>query len=296
MSETQITYPVWNSHHDLSWLVQRNIVGIPRFLSQVIVDWLGSPFLLFRLRDEMVAILKDLPANIASHPLIEIDICVSQKAAALLEEVTHEKLYKIGQWLTNQFSSLRFQEIIGRQIPNVVVHLWQNDGSVVLLEDFKILPSWTRHSVIMNKLILKPILANTSYQNNSNELVISHSHNAITTFGIEELATLLKTSFTKTTKQFPFLAKYHIEIASTNSWNGSERLWIRHHAYHETWKISENVQRWDSIPRDAWTPVLSGNTLILGRALPMPGLQGIFSEKQMICLPGSLLIRVLSHE
>jgi hypothetical protein len=228
--------------------------------------------------------------------LVEIDVCLSDKAGELLEEITHKDLYRIGHWFTNQFSSMRFQEIIGRQIPNVVVHLWQNDGSIELLQDYRITPSWAQYSVTNNRLKLELILPVAGNQNDNPKLFISHSPNAITAFGIEELANLLRLNVAQIARQYPFIAKAHLEIASTNSWRGSERLWIRHRAYHETWKISENLDRWDSIPRDAWTPVLNGNVLVIGRALPMPRLESDITDKKMFCLPGSLLIRVVSHE
>lgn len=296
MGETQITFPVWNSHHDLSWATQRSINGIPQALSQLLLEWLGSPVLLYRLREEIVDIIRDMPPYVSSRPLVEIDICLSEKAANFLEETTRTELYRIGHWLTNQFSSMRFQEIIGYQTPNVVVHLWRNDGSIELQQDYRIAPSWPQYSVTNNKLKLKLILPIAGNQINNPQLFIPHSPNAITSFGIEELAKLLSSSVAKIARQYPFIAKAHLEIASTNSWRGSERLWVRHHAYHETWKISENPEKWASIPRDAWTPVLNGNILVIGRALPMPQLEIDITDKKMFCLPGSLLIRVVSHE
>ena len=296
MSETQITYPVWNSHHELSWLSQRPITGIPRFLSQMFIDWLGSPLLLFRLRSEIVTILADLPDHVAAMPLVEVDICLSEKAARYLEEQTHQKIYRIGQWLTNQFSSLRFQEIIRRQVPNTVIHLWEADASISMDKGYKILTSWTGDFQTRKKTKLLPIVSRGFYVNIEDELFIQHKTNGITKFGIEELATLLRWNLPKTIRQYPLVARDHIEIAATSSWNGIERIWIRHHAYHETWKISENTLIWERIARDAWTPVLDGNIVILGRTLPIFDRRESPTKKNMVTLPGSLLIKVGSND
>lgn len=291
MSETQITYPVWNSHHDLSWLDQRQILKMPRFLSEFFIDRLGSPFLLFRIRNDISRKLSKLPESVIPRPLIEIDVCLSESAGMYLETKTGVDLYRIGIWLTNQFSSSRFHEKMGKKVPNTVVHLWQSSGE--LGEDYKINLPWIDFKKIDENTNLALITPQYQFETPKNEIIIQHEVDRITEFGIEELSRLIGLDIDKAVRKYPLIAHNHLEIASTGSLTGIERLWVRHYSYHETWKISENTSEWEPIARDAWIPVLKGNVLVLGRAIPIPDPRGLPNEKHMIVIPGSALLRVI---
>lgn len=291
MSETQITYPVWNSHHDLSWLDQRQISELPQLFSEFLLDKLGSPFLLFRIRNDIIHILSRLPVNVTTQPLVEIDVCLSDAAGKYLEAKTDVTLYEIGIWFTNQFSSSRFHEKIKKKVPNTVVHLWQSSN--VVNGDYKINLPWLDFKKIDTNTNLSLVLPPYQNEIKKHEIVIHHDADKITEFGIDELSKLLGLDTERAVKRYPLVAHNHLEVASTGSLNGIERLWVRHHAYHETWKISENLKEWDAIARDAWIPILKGNVLVLGRAIPIPDPNGLPTEKQMIIVPGSLLLKVI---
>lgn len=292
MSDTQITYPVWNRHYELSWLPTRTIRGLPGFINDFLRNYLGSPFLLFRIRDDIISILRTLPETIAAHPLIEIDVCLSASAAGYLETVTGKDVYQIGCWLTNQFSSLHFHEKIGRKIPNTVIHVWRDDLGENANDGYKIYMPWADRYTVYQKSNLALLISRVDVQRESPAFIINHNRDKVTGFGMEDLCKLLRWSPIKAMRRYPLLSDHHIEIASTVSKDGLERLWVRHCAYHESWKISENTAVWEAIPRDAWVPVLRGNVLVLGRVIPVANPVDDHNAIQMVVLPGSLLLKV----
>ena len=291
MSEITQSFNVWKASTYISWQNEDKILGVPR----KVLHWLGEDYndrlLLFRIRNDILNHIRDLPAPYRNYPVLQVDVWVNEAVLDNFKNVyeaddnTDRELLErspgffASRWLTNQFSSFQLRELSGRKgpFPQIYVSLISS-GDRFNPEEPEISYSWElQGSRKVPDLYLKMILPGT-------EQIIKPEYGEIKLLG----AQLLR-GVAGGLSSIPLVANEHAELAIT--WNVENvKLWIRHIGDHETWIISHTEEAKEtknqfsatSVSQAAWNSLEEGNRIVLGRSINKGGNSSIPMRGSMI--------------
>jgi len=320
----QLTKSVWFESPFLQQQLEPDPC-IPDLWADPLAKVFGSPFILFRIRDELVRVLKKRAAFYAS-PLVTIFVIINPEIFDTLVMQTqvpssfNPEGY-LSQWLNEQISILNNLEKSGWPNINCIVqkagdpytakiHIAPNMlGELVVGKLSRILSGLNKSQQDVISLAGADAIEKPAADGNCPpfwfQMPPQRLHGkSILNFKVRLPGMLYGTSITVSydlSQSFglkdilrinpgsgdvlPFVAEDHIEI--TASKNGSyEQIWVRPYGEQETWVIGNQYHQ---LPVTAWTPVSDGNAIVLGRVFRT-------EDNQFKILNGSAILEVCRED